>query len=368
MNKKNILYLSIGAVIIIFTAALFFKTAVITSAIRGFLKVLEPVIIGIAIAFVLNTPLCRIKSILLKITKGKTKISTVLSVLFTYLFTVALLIGIFALIIPNLIKSFINLSDNFTLYYQNFLTLYERLKDRDTFGILEKITVWLGDFSQVSSSAVNTIITKTGGFVGGLFQAILGFIVSIYILSDKENIKKSVAEFLSLSLSAHHYALITKYYRLVFTTFSRFVSGQLTEALILGCLCYVGMVFFRFEYPLLISTLIAVTALIPVVGALIGTIPAAFLLLLVKPMDAVWFLVFIIILQQIENNIIYPRVVGTSVGLPSLLVLSSILIGAGLGGIPGTLLAVPVTAVLYAIINEYIAEKKAVRDGVGENI
>jgi predicted PurR-regulated permease PerM len=146
------------------------------------------------------------------------------------------------------------------------------------------------------------------------------------------------------------------------------VNGQLAEAVILGSLCYVGMVVFGFDYPLLISTIILLTALIPIAGALIGTIPSAFLLLLVKPMEAVWFLVFIIILQQIENNFIYPRVVGNSLGLPAILVFTSILLGAGVGGVLGALLAVPLTAVLYAIVNEYIADKKAIINHAGERI
>jgi predicted PurR-regulated permease PerM len=128
------------------------------------------------------------------------------------------------------------------------------------------------------------------------------------------------------------------------------------------------MVIFGFDYPLLISVIICITALVPIAGALIGTIPSAFLLLLVRPMEAVWFLVFIIILQQIENNFIYPKVVGGALGLPAILVFAAIIIGTGIGGITGTLLAVPVSAVIYAIAEEYVNDRKAALNMAGENI
>ena len=139
--------------------------------------------------------------------------------------------------------------------------------------------------------------------------------------------------------------------QLINQCFTNFVSGQLLEACILGTLCFIGMRLFRFEYAFLISLLVGVSAIVPVVGAFIGTVPAVFLLFLVEPMQAVWFLVFIVVLQQLEGHVIYPKVVGESVGLPPLWVLMGIVVGGGLGGILGMLLGVPMFTVAYKLLS-----------------
>ena len=145
-------------------------------------------------------------------------------------------------------------------------------------------------------------------------------------------------------------------------TFSSFVTGQLTEAIIIGVLCFMGMLIFRMPYAAVISLLVGVTALIPVFGALIGTAIGAFLILLVSPIKAIWFVIFIIVLQQLEGNLIYPRVVGKSVGLPGIWVLAAVTLGNNLAGVVGMLLSVPLCAVLYCVlrdvVNARLAKKK----------
>ena len=131
-----------------------------------------------------------------------------------------------------------------------------------------------------------------------------------------------------------------------------FIAGQLTEAVVLGTLCFIGMVLFGFEYPLLISAIIAVTALVPVAGAIAGAIPSALILFLAKPSSALWFIVFIVILQQLENNFIYPKVVGKSVGTPPILILAAIIAGAELGGAAGIMLGIPLVSAAYTLIKE----------------
>ena len=135
------------------------------------------------------------------------------------------------------------------------------------------------------------------------------------------------------------------------------MTGQATEAIILGVLCFIGMNIFRFAYAPLISVIVAVSALIPIAGAYIGAGIAFLLLVMIDPMQAVWFVVFLVILQQLEGNIIYPRVVGTSIGLPGLWVLAAVTVGGGLFGFIGMLLGVPVTAVLYALLREDVARR-----------
>ncbi|MDR0975176.1 MAG: AI-2E family transporter [Ruminococcus sp.] len=373
MSKKNVLFIILSAAAVIFIAALFFKTSVIMSAIHKIASVLSPIVIGMAVAFVLNSPLCKLRALMTKIIKKRRmktseKTVNILSVIIIYAVLALILIGIFSLIIPNLIKSISNLISNFGEYYENFLIFYNKLRVKDNLGIITRLGSVLDNFTAITPDWLRRTLNRTTGIIGGLFNAFIGLIVSVYILAEKDNMKRSISEFLSVTIPKRNFDILSKYYRLIFTTFTKFVNGQLAEALILGSLCYVGMVVFGFDYPLLISTIILLTALIPIAGALIGTIPSAFLLLLVEPMEAVWFLLFIIILQQIENNFIYPRVVGNTLGLPAILVFTSILLGAGIAGVLGALLAVPLTAVLYAIINEYIADKKAIKIHAGENI
>jgi predicted PurR-regulated permease PerM len=356
-----------GAAVLII-AALLFKTSVILTGLRAVFKILTPFLAGIAIAFILNGPLCRIRKLTDRIFTKNEKVSAAVSVAAVYILFLALLSGIIAVIIPNLIDSVRSLIENFNTYYANFTAFYDKMKDKDTLGILEKITVLLSDISEITPDRVRRTLEKTGGFLTGLLNFAIGFIISVYILAEKESLKKAANDICNLFLPKKKYETVTKYYTLVFKTFSGFVSGQIAEAFILGSLCYVGMVIFGFDYSLLISVIICITALVPIAGALIGTIPSAFLLLLVEPMEAVWFLVFIIVLQQIENNFIYPKVVGGALGLPSILVFSAIIIGTGIGGITGTLLAVPVSAVIYAIAAEYISDRKDAQNMAGENI
>ena len=142
---------------------------------------------------------------------------------------------------------------------------------------------------------------------------------------------------------------------LISQTFSNYIAGQIIEAFVLGTLSFIGMTIFGFEYPLLISVFLGVTSLIPVIGPYIGTIPSAFILLLISPLKAFWFIIFVIGLQQIESNIFYPRVVGTKVGLPAIWVLVAVLVGGGLFGIIGILIAVPTMSVIYDLSRKRIS-------------
>ena len=199
---------------------------------------------------------------------------------------------------------------------------------------------------------MDTISPITTNIVQGVVNVVIGLIVSIYLLSSKETLCRQVKRMTYAFLPRRVADECVAVCQLISQCFSNFVSGQLMEACILGLLCFIGMRIFRFEYAFLISLLVGVSAIVPVVGAFIGTIPAVFLLFLVEPMQAVWFIVFIVVLQQIEGNLIYPKVVGESVGLPPLWVLMGIVIGGGLGGILGMLLGVPLFTVVYKLLSQ----------------
>ncbi|MCM1329720.1 MAG: AI-2E family transporter [Ruminococcus sp.] len=355
MDKKTAktiitaVFLAAGAV------AAVLKPEFFTGVISRIFKLFMPVFLGLAIAFVMNMPVCRFQKLFSGRFRDCPRCVTVAAVGVAYLLLVALIAGIFWIIIPQLAASVKLFIGNADYYYSNFVRYCDALEKRDALGIFSSLKAAVTGLGERLPAILGTTYAKTSDIIGGAADLLIGFVISIYILLDKENIRKAVSA-VAKRLAGERYEKLKNGYRLVFSTFSRFVSGQITEAVILGVLCFIGMKLFRFEYALLISTIIGVTALVPVVGAIIGTVPSAFLLLLINPVKALWFVVFIIILQQLENNFIYPRVVGKSLGIPPLLVLLAILLGAGIGGAAGMLLGVPIMSVAYAVLREKILQ------------
>lgn len=217
--------------------------------------------------------------------------------------------------------------------------------------ISEQVLAWVkNEGSTIAAVALN----MTSSLLGTITDIIFGLIIAIYVLLDKERIGRFVYAVMTRFLPRHICVHIAELAKLSYTTFSAFVRGQFLEAVILGALCFVGMLIFRFPYAPVISLLIGVTALIPIIGAWIGGIISALLVLLVSPIKAVLLIVFIILLQQLEGDLIYPKVVGASIGLPGVLVLTAVIIGQGLMGIFGILLSVPLTAVLFTVLKQAV--------------
>lgn len=214
-------------------------------------------------------------------------------------------------------------------------------------------------FARHGSNLVDKTVGITTSIFSGIIDAVLAFVFSMYMLAYKERfcafLRRTIYAIFPIKFAKGLEDLVT------FTgiTFSNFVTGQLVEAVIIGVLCFFGMLIFNIPHAAVISVLVAFTALIPVVGAFVGTAIGAFLILLVEPIKAVWFVVFIIILQQIESNLIYPRVVGKSVGLPGILVLASVTIAGDLFGIAGMLVSVPLCSVIYTIFKGLIEQRFA---------
>ena len=224
------------------------------------------------------------------------------------------------------------------------------LKDFDWSKLLTGATEFTGNF-------INSLLNVTVSFASGIFTAVLSIMFSVYFLGGKETLllsvkrlaysfmpKKTVATVSDLAVTANH-------------IFSSFVRGQLTECVIIGCLCFIGMSIIGFDYALLISCIIAITALIPILGAYIGCVFGAFLLLLVNPMDAFIFVIFILVLQQFEGNVIYPKVVGSTIGLPGVWVLAAVTVGSNLFGIMGVLLGTPLAALLYTVLRRVTSNR-----------
>lgn len=357
MDKKTIKTILFTAFLAAALVAAAVKPEFFLGIISKVTELLMPLFIGAAIAFVMNIPAMKFRRFYLRLFKNSNdRTVNTLSVASAYILLVTVIVGIMWVIVPQLISSIKLFFDNFDIYYSNFIGYCEKLEKRDTLGLFSALKRALESFSTNLPAMVEKAAVKSSDIVGSAARLLIGFVFSIYILSDKYNIRRGISLIVK-SITKDGYEVVCKRYRLVYDIFSRFVVGQISEAIILGVLCYIGMKIFRFEYALLISTIIGVTALIPVVGAIVGTVPSALLIFLINPIRAVWFVVFIIVLQQLENNLIYPKVVGKNLGIPPILVLIGIMLGAGLGGAFGILLGVPLMSLGYAVIKEKLTNE-----------
>jgi len=213
---------------------------------------------------------------------------------------------------------------------------------------------WLEVFGTgILTTSFNVVVS----IISGLANFIIAFIFAIYVLAEKEKLSKQFKILLRAFMKEKYVQSFFKITALANRTFSKFISGQCLEACILGMLCFIGMQFFKFPYALSISVLVALTALIPVFGAFIAMIIGFILISITSFSSAIWFLIFFLILQQLEGNLIYPRVVGNSVGLPAIWTMMAVTIGGSCFGILGMLISVPLSSILYALLKEYIQKK-----------
>lgn len=334
---------------------------------------LSPLLLGMCIAFILNVPMRSIETRLFApLTRRFTgRIWKRLRRPFALVLTLALAAGVLALalflIIPELARTLGVLADSIP----GFIARIEESAN-DLAARYPQWQDWLASLeinwdsiansliSFVQNGAVNlfssTLNLATSVF-SGVFNFVLAFIFALYILLGKETLGRQLTRLCRAHLPDKHTDRILRVARLANKTFSRFITGQCLEAVILGLMFYLAMLIFRFPYALMIAVLIAILALIPIFGAFIGCIIGAFLIFVNDPMQAFWFIVMFLVLQQIEGNLIYPKVVGTSVGLPSIWVLAAVTVGGGLFGIFGMLTFVPLCSVLYALLRESTARK-----------
>ncbi len=325
-------------------------------------NVARPIILGVAIAFILNRPLYKIDNWFKESYRKRNKPVTekplktaILSLYFITLLIIGIIIGI---IVPQLIESIKVLSVNFDVYYNNFENFIYKISETfkvewlNQFNILDEIS----KLTEYIPNIVSKTVDITTSIVNGVADFVIGLVLSVYILADKIHLKYQAKLIMKKLLKPNVYTKTTHYLEIGQDSFANFISGQLTEACIVGIICFIGMSIFNFEYALLISTIIGMTNIIPIVGPFIGTIPCAFILLLIEPRQALWFVVFIIVLQQLESNFIYPRVVGTSVGLPAMWVLISVTLGGGIYGVMGMVIGIPLFSVIYGILREQFTE------------
>ncbi len=364
-NKKTILELIFFTIILVF---MFIYIEPIWTFITYIIKIFMPFIIGAMIAFVLNVLLNIVENKLFKKLNEKNskvwnRIKRPTSVITTLIIIIALLGLILGLLIPQLQNTTEIFTENFDSYKKQTINLLHDI------GIEKKdMNAFMDNFDQVKEEITNYVDKNKGEIVettvgvastvvGTITSLVLGIVFAIYILLKKEDLGRQGRKILKAYCKEKHEKRIKEIATLSNTTFGNFISGQCLEALIIGALCFIGMVILQIPYASTISVLVGFTALIPVFGAFIGTFIGAFLILMIDPTKALIFVIFIIILQQIEGNLIYPKVVGKSVGLPGIWVLVAVTIGASVGGILGMLLSVPISSIVYSIIKTDVNNK-----------
>lgn len=331
------------------------------------ISVLMPVIVGACIAFVLNLPMTFLEERLLnraqkkmsKIEKAKRSIALVLTYGGLLLFIV-FLITFIAPQVGDSAKTLIDMLPTYARELSNFtVDIYERLglsNDIWTqiFGNLNDIVVKL---SSIAATSVSAIFDATMGITSGVVTMGIAIVFSVYMLASKEKLLGILSKMNRAFNNKKAATFLANTATEAAAIFSKFVGGQITEAFILGGLCCLGMMVFGFPYAPLVGVLIGVTSLIPIVGAFIGTIPAVFIIAMESPIQALLFIVFITVLQQLEGNLIYPKVVGGAIGISGFWVFLAITIGGGLYGITGMLLGVPLMAVVYSLVSRAVNNK-----------
>ena len=367
---KKLFVLAAGCILF---AWLVLDTARATAMFTAIWNLISPFVVGAGIAFVFNVPMRAIERQLADIRKAGFR--RVLSIVLTILCLVLIIMFVFELLIPQIRLTVESLSQTIPVFVEGLAAkLVVMLQDHPEMRawIQETLNLESLDWSSILTEALgfisNQMSTVMGGAVsviGSVTGAIINMVVSIafaiYCLARKEILARQGRRLLYSLVSEKHADEVIRVLRLTNSTFSNFISGQCLEACILGCLFAVVMAIFKMPYISLVSVVIAVTALIPVVGAFVGCILGAFFILVNSPLQALTFVIMFLVIQQLENNLIYPRVVGTSIGLPGMWVLVAVSVGGDLMGVGGMLLMIPVTSVIYALLREFTEKRLAER-------
>lgn len=372
LNKNNLKKIR-G--LIIFTAIVCLAVIKIDIVLKGFffvIGILKPFIYGAVVAFVLNIPMGAIEKRLFgdgkhsKMQKAKRPASIFLA----FVSVILIMLVVVVTVVPQLTKTMIELGNKIPLFLSSMQTSLEQLlKERpELVAMLEELDFdsinWNSVFNGIvdfMKNGLGNVVTSTvmvaSTIIGGVVNLFVALVFSFYILAQKEKLGNQLKRVMHAYFSRGLYEKILEVASLANRNFSNFITGQCMEAVILGSMFVLAMAVFRFPYALLVGVLIAFTALIPIVGAFIGCFVGTFLIMVDDPVKAIWFLVLFIVLQQIEGNLIYPHVVGNSVGLPSIWVLAAVTVGGSLMGVAGMLIFIPIVSTVYALLRDDVNQK-----------
>ena len=388
LDRKNvrIILLIITFAVVLYTVAQ--NLAAIYGAVATVWNVFGVVITGLAMAFVLNVPLKLFEN---RVFYGMSedrrpyvrKMRRPVSLVCALVVTLGVIVILIAVIMPQLTATVAEVASQLPDYInsvvqwlRDFLSGFgitvDALEDFsvDWEQVFSDLTTYLKEGSanvlesaaSAGSSVVSTVTDVGGSVISTVMNTFLGLIVAVYVLAQKERIGHFMKRCIDAFLPHRASSAISRIASMASETFSNFVAGQFTDSCILGVLCYICMRIFRFPYPEVISVVIGVTSLVPMVGSFIGEVIGALLILIVSPIKALLFIVMVLAIQQVDGAFIYPRIVGKSVGLPGVAVFCAVIVGGNVAGVLGSLLGVPVCALLYALLREAVDARQKRRE------
>lgn len=361
--------------LILFTIIILIALAnypLIFQAIRFVFGIIFPFLLGGAIAFVLNVPMSFFEELIfrnkyLKDKKVAKKLARPISLILTIAVVIGVVVLVMFVVIPELGKTLLSLG----LTIRTFIPEAQRFLE-ELFTDNPEIQTWLDNLNLDPERMINSAMTflqngagnvldstvsAIGSIVSGVTTFVIAFVFACYILLQKEKLRVQVRKVMYAFLSEKQVEWCLEVSSLTAKSFSNFLTGQCVEAMILGMMFFIAMTIFNMPYAMLVGVLIAFTALIPIFGAFIGCVIGAFLILMVDPLQALGFIIMFLILQQIEGNLIYPKVVGSSVGLPSIWVLAAVTIGGSLMGVVGMLIFIPIVSVVYNLFRASVYKR-----------
>ncbi len=359
MKKRIVTYGSVALIAIVIFFA-FYNLTALKSYFAGLFGLISPFILGFAIAFLLNKPMMFIEEKglnKLRIKQGHKRTLAAIAALILGIFIVGLF---FYLLIPQLWESIHSLVETFPKYISDFQIFVEAMIEENHLD-LDEIQKLFGNqdiFARLTdfvSNALPQMARLSYGFMNMLLNVVLGIMSALYMLLDKEKLCRHtrIAVYALLPNDTAEYLITTS--RKTADIFNNFIVGKAIDSLIIGVLCYIGMSILQLPYAILLSVIVGITNMIPVFGPFIGAVPGVFILMIIRPIDAVYFALFILLLQQFDGNILGPLILGDKLGLPSLWILFAVCVGGGLFGIIGMFIGVPLFAVVYMLAKELFA-------------
>lgn len=366
---KNGLLFAAAVILIYATVMNFNKLGGFISAVYA---IISPLLSGVVLALILGTPMSKLEqffNFLNKKSKLKKKLPekfiTMVSLILSYLLAIAAITFVIGILIPALVDSATEIAKTVEAAFPKIITLMEKhnIETKDLKALLAKIDMdaLISRLSANAGNIVDTIMASVNGIISFLANLVTTVIFSIYLLANKKRIRRQADDIIKAYCSERHAPKVTYLVDLSVTTFTKFFSGQCLEAVILGSIFFIAMTIFGFPYAPVISVVIGVTAFIPYVGAFIGCIVGVLLILMVSPMRALIFVIMFLIIQQLENNLIYPRVVGGSIGLPPMWTFAALIIGGALYGVVGMLVFIPLASIIYTLLKNDVAARLKIK-------
>ena len=361
LNKENIKKIMLLILFAIFMYWVANNYKLFIDLVEFVLKAISPLILAVGISFVINVPMKQIENNIFNIRKRKNKrLIRVLSLLIAIILLLGIIVLLMFLIIPEILEALTNIGKSIPNASKFITDLIKRLDGVSPFLSEKLISL---DYRNILSSnlSFNNIVTTGISFISDLVSKIIiffiGFIISIYILLDKENLARQTKKVLNAFLPDKKVSDIIKIIKLTNYTFTKFLTGQFLDAILTGFIFFIVLSIFNVPYALILGVLFAFTALIPYIGAFITLVVGIILICVSSPIKAIWYVVIFFLVQQFDDNFTYPKIVGGKVGLPALWALLAVLVGGALLGVVGMIISIPVASILYGILKDYINER-----------